>query len=165
MSAQDHLDKVLLQWRREMPEIDARPLAVVGRILRLASLIEQRTNATLLEYDLALWEFDVLATLRRNGKPYSMTPKELMAATMLSSGAMTNRIDRLQERGYVARTPSKEDRRSLHVSLTPKGVQVINAASVARFAEAKESINHLSAQERSSLAELLREMSIELEKK
>lgn len=163
MTQRDHLDTVLDQWRQTKLDIDARSLAVVGRILRLAGMMEQRTNAALAEYNLALWEFDVLATLRRKGKPYAMTPKELMAATMLSSGAMTNRIDRLQEQGYVERIPSEEDRRSLYVSLTAKGIQVIGAASVARFAEAKEVLEHLSSPERSSLANLLRKMCVKLE--
>ncbi len=114
----DIIDTVIKQWRTERPDLDSRPLAVVGRILRLAGILERRANAALKPFGLPIWAFDVLGTLRRQGAPFSMTPTELMRSTMLSSGAMTNRIDRLEEQGLVAREPDPDDRRSLHVRLT-----------------------------------------------
>jgi DNA-binding MarR family transcriptional regulator len=132
----------------------------VGRILRLDNLMEHRTNGVLADFDLALWKFDVLGTLRRQGKPYSPTPTALMAATLPSSGAMTNRIDRLEERGFVERAPSTADRRSLQVSLTAKGLRAIDAAAGPRFSDAAGAIEQLSAKERSALADLLRKLTL-----
>jgi DNA-binding MarR family transcriptional regulator len=163
MRLRDHADSVLEQWQQARPDLDAHALGIAGRILRLANLMEHRTNDVLAEFDLALWEFDVLGTLRRQGKPYTLTPTALMAATLLSSGAMTNRINRLEERGFVERTPSTADRRSFQISLTAKGLRAIDAAAGPRFSDAAEAIEQLSAKERSTLADLLRKLTHALE--
>lgn len=159
----DHLDEVLKQWKRTRPDLDPAPMGVVGRILRLAGQLEQRANAALAPFDLAIWGFDVLATLRRQGEPYSLTPTQLMSATVLSSGAMTNRIDRLERLGLVTRSRSQDDRRSFLVTLTPQGIKVVDAALAARLAEAKEATDGLTTSETASLAALLRKMLVGLE--
>ena len=159
----DHLDKVLQQWQQTRPDLDPQPMAVVGRVLRLAGLLEQRANAALQPFGLAVWGFDVLGTLRRQGKPYSLTPTELMKATVLSSGAMTNRIDRLEKLGLVQRTPHDRDRRSLQVNLTAKGLRVVDQAAVARFEEAQEALQGMPTAEQTSLARWLRKILIQLE--
>src|SRR5690606_39108782 len=123
---QDVIDEVIKQWRRERPDLDPTPLAVVGRILRLSCHFERQTNEALKPFDLPIWGFDLLGTLRRSGEPYTLTPTELMKSAMLSSGAMTNRIDRLETMGLVERKPAPNDRRSLHVVLTPKGLELIS---------------------------------------
>lgn len=159
----DHLDHVLEQWQQTRPDLDSQPMAVVGRILRLAGLLEDRANIALKPFGLAIWGFDVLGTLRRQGKPYSLTPTELMQATMLSSGAMTNRIDRLEKLGLVERTPHEHDRRSLLVTLTAKGLRVVDQAAVARFDEARDALQEISGQEQANLARLLRKILNQLE--
>lgn len=163
MQPRDHVDSVLDQWQQARPDLDAAALGIVGRILRLANLIEHRTNAALADFDLAVWEFDVLGTLRRQGKPFALTPTALMEATLLSSGAMTNRINRLEERGFVERRPSTADRRSLQVALTTKGLRALDAAAGPRFLEAAEAIETLSDRDRTAMANLLRKLSSALE--
>jgi DNA-binding MarR family transcriptional regulator len=138
-------------------------MAVVGRILRLAGHLERRANEVLKPFSLPIWAFDVLGTLRRQGKPYSMTPTELLRSTMLTSGAMTNRIDRLEELGLVARSPDPDDRRSLRVRLTDAGLAVIEQATVARFAEATDALRGISQKEEKMLADLLRKIMLALE--
>ncbi len=160
----DVVDRVLDQWQRERPDLDAQALAVVGRILRLAGILERRANLTLEEFGIPIWAFDVLGTLRRHGKPYSMTPTELMQSAMLSSGAMTNRIDRLEKLGLVVRKPDRHDRRSLQVRLTPKGRKLVDAAAVVRFDEAADALCKTPPTERKRLAASLRQLLIHLEK-
>ena len=160
---QDIVDKIIGQWQSERPDLDARCMGIVGRILRLAGHLERRANERLKEFDLAIWAFDVLGTLRRRGKPYSMTPTELMKSVMLSSGAMTNRIDRLEEVGLIERIPDERDRRSLQVRLTAKGRKVIDAATPVRFEEAWEPLRHLSQREQTVLASLLRKVLLTVE--
>jgi DNA-binding MarR family transcriptional regulator len=159
----DHLDKVVEQWQHARPDLDSQPMAVVGRILRLAGLLEQRANVALQPFGLAIWGFDVLGTLRRQGKPYALTPTELMQATMLSSGAMTNRIDRLEKLGLVERTPHEHDRRSLLVTLTSKGLRVVDQAAMARFDETRAALQQIPSAEQASLARSLRKILIQLE--
>lgn len=155
---QDVIDEVLRQWRRERPDLDPSPLAVVGRILRLSGHLERRANEVLKPFGLPIWGFDLLGTLRRSGEPYSLTPTELMKSAMLSSGAMTNRIDRLEAMGLVERKPDPDDRRSLKVVLTPKGLELIDQAAAVRFEEAREALSNLSAEHQRRLADLLRKL-------
>lgn len=159
----DHIDTVLKQWETQRPDLNPRPLAIVGRVLRLAGILERRANASLRSLELPIWAFDLLGTLRRQGAPYSMTPTELIESAMLSSGAMTNRIDRLEQQGFVVRKPAADDRRSLHVSLTPTGLELIEVAAATRFGEAAEAIIGLSTQDQRQLAGLLRTLLTSLE--
>ena len=161
---QDFIDRVIKQWRSERPDLDAQAIAVVSRILRLAGHLERRANEALKSFDLPIWGFDVLATLRRHGAPYSMTPTELLRSTTLTSGAMTNRIDRLEELGLVAREADPDDRRSLRVKLTPSGLALIDQTTPVRFAEAKDALRGISRAEEKALADLLRKLLLTLEK-
>jgi DNA-binding MarR family transcriptional regulator len=139
-------------------------MAVVGRILRLAGFLERRANSALEPYELPVWAFDVLGTLRRSGPPFTMTPTELMRSTMLTSGAMTNRIDRLEALGLVCRMPDPLDRRSVPVSLTARGLEVVDAAAGPRFQEAKAALEDMPQAERRLLADLLRKLLLPLER-
>jgi DNA-binding MarR family transcriptional regulator len=138
-------------------------MAVIGRILRLAGFLERRANTALERFELPIWAFDVLGTLRRSGPPFTMTPTELMRSTMLSSGAMTNRVDRLEQLGLVSRTPDPLDRRSVPVSLTARGLEVVDAATGPRFDEAKDALEDMPQAERKLLAELLRKLLLTVE--
>ncbi len=157
------IDKIIEQWESERPDLDAGCMGVVGRILRLAEHLERRANEALKESDLPIWAFDMLGALLRSGEPYSMTPTELMKSVMLSSGAMTNRIDRLEALELIERIPDNRDRRSLHVRLTAKGRKAIAAAAPVRFAEAWDALRNLSEREQASLSALLRKMLITVE--
>ena len=123
---QDKIDHICEQWRQESPQLDTSPLGIVGRVLRIARLLEKHRETVLAEYGLSVWSFDVVTTLRRQGKPYQLKPTDLYSLLMLSSGATTNRIDRLEQDGIVTRLRDPDDRRSVIVQLTSKGVQLAN---------------------------------------
>lgn len=154
----DLIDTLMTQWNRERPDLDPQPMAVVGRILRAAAILERRVNEALKPFGLAMWAFDVLVTLRRHGAPYSMTPGELTESTMLSSGAMTNRIDRLEGLGLVERSPAPNDRRSFQITLTEKGKAAADEAIAARFDEAADAVKGLSNRDQKQLSDLLRKL-------
>lgn len=124
----DSVDAILAQWQRERPELDARPMGPIGRIKRCAALLEPPLEAALAEFGLALWEFDMLATLRRAGQPYRLSPTELFFSLMVTSGTMTHRLKRLEARGFIERVPNAQDARSMLVQLTAPGLALINRA-------------------------------------
>ncbi|MEW5977853.1 MAG: MarR family transcriptional regulator [Acidobacteriota bacterium] len=161
--ASDPISRLIDQWKRERPDLDASPMGLVGRVLRLAVLLERRVEATLARFDLTLWQFDVLATLRRSGKPYRLSPTQLMREVMLSSGAMTNRIDRLESRGLVKRCPEPADRRSVQIELTPEGKRLVDRAIAARFEEAREVTRFIGAHDRDLLERGLSRLLLALE--
>lgn len=124
----DAVDRVLEQWARERPDLDASPMGPIGRIKRCAVLLEQRLEAGFSRFGLSLWEFDMLATLRRAGSPYRLSPTELFSALMVTSGTMTHRLKRLEGSGLVQRVPNEQDARSTLVQLTRKGLALIDRA-------------------------------------
>jgi len=162
---QDRIDHILEQWQQELPQLDASALAVVGRVLRIARLLEKQRETVLSEYGLSLWSFDVLATLRRQGPPYRLKPTDLYGLLMLSSGAMTNRIDRLEQDGIVERLRDPGDRRSVMVQLTPKGVQLADTVVPALLSTEQELLSHFATpDEINTLTSLLRKLLASLEK-
>lgn len=124
----DDIDKVADQWKKEKPHLGTQPMEILGRMMRLQKHIEVEIAACHKQYDLTFGEFDVLATLRRSGEPFNLTPSALLSSMMLTSGAMTNRLDKLQAKGLIERVHSTEDRRSVSVGLTEKGFAIIDAA-------------------------------------
>lgn len=127
----DRVDLVLSQWRRERPDLDVSSMGLLGRILRLARHVQRELERTLAAHDLTFATFDVLATLRRTGAPFALSPNDLLGTMMVSSGTLTNRIDQLEKAGLVQRTANPGDGRSVLVNLTPRGLAVIDAAMVA----------------------------------
>jgi DNA-binding MarR family transcriptional regulator len=159
----DAIDEILEQWADERPELDTASLGVVVRIMSLyKTFLKQATNA-LLPLDLELFEYDVLSALRRQGKPYSLQATGLARETDLSSGAMTNRVDKLEARGLVRRRPDEADRRGVIVSLSPQGKRIIDQAIQLRLDAADESLRSLGATERKQLGALLRKLKREFE--
>lgn len=154
--AQDKIDTILTQWEHESPQLDLSSLAVVGRILQLARLLEKQRESVLADFDLTLWSFDMLATLRRQGAPYQLKPTELYGLLMLSSGAMTNRIDRLEKSGLVTRLRDPNDRRSVTVQLTNKGIEKVDAVMPVLFEQENQLLADLSKSETKTLITLLR---------
>ncbi|MEO1145635.1 MAG: MarR family transcriptional regulator [Cyanobacteria bacterium J06638_22] len=152
----DQIDKILTQWQHEAPQLDVSSLAVVGRILQLARLLEKHREALLADFDLNLWSFDMLATLRRQGPPYQLKPTDLYGLLMLSSGAMTNRIDRLEKEGLVTRLRQPSDRRGIIVQLTEQGIKRVDAAMPVLFEQENRLLDALSQTETQSLIPLLR---------
>ncbi|WP_190210544.1 MarR family winged helix-turn-helix transcriptional regulator [Kitasatospora indigofera] len=154
----DHVDKLLEQWHRERPDLDVSPMAVIGRLKRLTRLIEADLRRTFAEHGLDPASFDVLATLRRSGPPYRLTPAELMRTSMVTSGAVTQRLDRLEARGLVARTPSESDGRVVHVALTADGHALIDQALPDHVATEHRLLAGLTAPRRADLADTLRDL-------
>jgi len=124
----DAVDIILDQWRRERPDLDVAPMATIGRLKRCSALIQRRLDETFTAHGLTHWEFDVLATLRRAGAPHCLAPTALFAALMVTSGTMTNRLQRLEAGGWVERLPNPGDARSMLVKLTPAGFALIDRA-------------------------------------
>ena len=152
----DVIDRMNEQWRRVRPDLDPSPLELVGRVLVLAQHLERSVNDALAAHGLSLGQFDILATLLREGPDGKLTPTQLMQSVALSSGGMTNRLDRLEEAGLVRRVADPDDRRGVLVTLTRKGREIIDAATTARFAEAAKSLPPLGLRERRELAGFLR---------
>src|SRR5262249_30676459 len=144
---QDILDQMQAAWKRERPDLDSSALEIVGRVIVIAKYLERSVEKALDSYGLSLGMFDILATLRRQGPTGALTPTQLMKSVMLSSGGMTNRLDRLEGAGLVVRNDDPTDRRGVVIRLTEKGRAVIDAGTAARFAEAKRSLPALSRSE------------------
>jgi DNA-binding MarR family transcriptional regulator len=158
----DRLDRIIEQWKRERPDLELSAMALIGRIQRTAAALRPRLDATHAVSGLQGDTFDVLAALRRSGPPYELTPTELYREMMLSSGAMTNRIDRLEQAGYVARRPDPNDRRGTRVRLTAKGKGLIDAAASKHVANEMRLVSGLSEREQRTLNELLRKLLLSL---
>ncbi len=154
---------ILAQWRRERPDLDVAPLGVLGRLFRAAHLADAELAEGIAAHDLQPGWFDLLAALRRSGAPYELTPTQLMRTTMLSSGGMTKRLDRLAEAGLVERRPDPSDRRGTLVGLTRKGRAVVDEAVVTHLANEERLLKPLSASQRRALDDLLRLLLSDLE--
>lgn len=152
----DHVDDIVDQWQRQRPHVDVSGMAVVGRITRLHKMIQPTLDAVFAAHDLESWEFDVLATLLRNGPPHQLTPGQLIESMMITSGAMTNRIDRLERRGLVERVQSPTDGRRVLVTLTEHGLEKVDTALVDHAANELRLIDALDDTQRDQLIELLR---------
>jgi DNA-binding MarR family transcriptional regulator len=154
----DHVDRVLDQWRTERPDLDVSPMAVIGRLSRLNRLVDAELRQTFGAHGLDGASFDVLATLRRSGPPHRLTPAELMRASMVTSGAISQRLDRLEARGLVTRTPSEKDGRVVYVALTDDGRTVIDQALPDHVETENRVLAGLSRAQRDALAGVLREL-------
>lgn len=162
-ATRDLVDRILEQWRRERPDLDTSPMSVIARISRLSRILERRIALVLAEHGLNESQFGVLAALRRAGPPYCLSPTALYGSLLISSGAMTNRLDRLTAAELVRRIPDPNDRRSTLVQLTPKGLRVIEEAVAAHTENEQRLLGPLGASERRALAEHLRTLLSEYE--
>ena len=159
----DRAAKALEQWRRERPDLDVSPMGVIGRLNEVSALIARdRLAPVFARFGLQAGEFDVLATLRRSGAPYALTPTELYEATMVTSGAMTARLDRLEKAGLIQRAPHPSDRRGIVVQLTAKGLALVDEALAAHVANEHAILAGLTAAERETLANLLAKLIVSL---
>ena len=152
----DMIDELQEDWNDQRPDLNTESMGVVLRIQALAKILGEQTAQRLDEYDLQWWQYDVLSTLRRQGEPYRMAATELADAVMLTSGAMTNRIDKLEDSGLIARIADEEDRRRVLVELTRRGLRLIEDAAETRFQSAADAMACLSDQQKIQLSNLLR---------
>lgn len=156
--AADDVDRIVSAWRRERPDLDVTPLEVLSRVSRLARRLDLARGTAFAEHGLDGWEFDVLSALRRAGTPYELSPGQLVTETLVTSGTMTNRVDRLAARGYVERHPDPTDRRGVIVRLTPSGMAVVDAALADLLVHEHDLLAELAVEERGDLAGLLRRL-------
>lgn len=154
------------EWERERPDIDAKVMALIGRLLEATHLLERDWFSPLAaQFELHQGEFDVIATLRRSGDPYALTPTQLHEGLMLSSGAMTSRLDRLERKGLIERTPAPNDRRSVLVRLTPAGLALIDRVLPLHVTNEQQALASLTSKEQKLLNELLVKLVAGLHKK
>lgn len=160
MSAQrkDEVDAIIEQWAAVRPDLDTAAMEVFGRIYRLSRAMSDRTEKVYAPLGLSRGEFDVLATLRRSGEPYTLSPRQLSATLMLTTGGMTGRLDKLERAELLRRSPDPHDRRGLQVTLTGKGLELVDRAVGAGLAVQTEALSALNAEQVDHLADLLREL-------
>jgi DNA-binding MarR family transcriptional regulator len=154
----DFIDQLQTDWGQERPDLDAGAMGVVLRIQALAKILGEQVEQRLQNFGLQWWQYDALSSLRRQGEPFVMAATELAEANMLTSGAMTNRIDRLENDGLVRRLKDPGDRRRVLVQLTDKGVKLIEKATEARFGVAMAALGGLSDEQMKTLSDLLRSL-------
>jgi len=152
----DQVDRVLEQWANVRPDLDASPMGIIGRLSRLSRFIDVRLRETFREHGLDPATFDVLATLRRSGPDQRLTPAALMRASMITSGAVTQRLDRLEEKGLVTRTPNESDGRGVYVTLTDAGRNLVDETLPDHLATEEAILAGLDAEERTRFAATLR---------
>ena len=151
----DAVDRITAQWHTVRPDLDVSPIEVIGRVSRLSRLIDRRLADNFTRHGLENWMYDVLATLRRSGPPYELMAGELVGQTMVTTGAITNRIDRLEQRGFVERDTA-QDRRKVIVRLTAQGLQIVDQVVVDHLDAEREIVAVLSERQRRELARMLR---------
>jgi DNA-binding MarR family transcriptional regulator len=154
----DYVDQLLQQWRRERPDLDPSPMGIIARISRAAHLLEKAQEEVFSSFGLHRGRFDVLAALRRAGPPFCLSPTALYNSLLISSGAMTHRLDRLTHAGLIERVPAPTDGRSLLVRLTDKGLAIVDAAISAHLTNEQKLVASLSEEEREFLGKALRQL-------
>jgi len=152
----DEVDDIVARWRTERPDLDVAPLEVLSRVSRLARHLDRARRAAFAAHGLEAWEFDVLSALRRQGSPYQLSPGALLRSTLVTSGTMTNRIDRLAEAGLVRRDKDPQDKRGVLVSLTAAGRGTVDGAMSALLVRERELLDGLDHVQQTELAALLR---------
>lgn len=157
------VNKILEQWQHERPDLDVSPMEVMGRIPRLAKHLDRSIQETVSEFGINPGDFDVLATLRRSGPPYQLSPTDLFNTLMVSSGTMTHRVDRLEQADLVKRIPEPRDRRGMLIQLTDRGFNTIEKAVEAHVANGHRLLSVLDEAERKILAQLMHKLLISFE--
>ena len=152
----DEVDRIVSSWQKERPDLASTPMLVFSRITRLARHLDLARRNAFLSHGLEPWEFDVLSSLRRSGSPYALTPGVLMNELLVSSGTMTNRIDRLEAKGLVERSPSPSDRRAVLVSLTVEGRKRVDSALKALLDDERNLLVGISEEDEQRLSLLLK---------
>ena len=159
----DEVDAIVAAWRREAPALDVSPMQVLSRVSRLSRHLDLARRDAFAAHDLEVWEFDVLAALRREGEPYELSPGELTRQTLSTSGTMTNRIARLEAKGLVSREPNTADRRGVRVRLTVEGMTRVSAALADLLGFERELLGRVEPETREQLADALRRLLVSFE--
>ena len=160
---QDEVDRLVEAWRRERPDLDLGPMEVLSRMSRLDHHLDAARRAAFTAHGLEPWEFDVLTALRRAGAPYELSPGRLLRETLVTSGTMTNRVDRLVGRSFVERLPDPRDRRGVLVRLTDLGRETVDGALAGLLEHESRLLSALTPAEQRQLAGLMRRLAVSLE--
>ena len=160
----DEVDRLVEAWQRERSDLDLRPMEVLSRVTRLSHHLDRARRQAFTEHAIESWEFDVLAALRRAGAPYQLSPGRLIKETLVTSGTMTNRVDRLEARGLVERLPDPHDRRGVLVRLTGEGRTTVDGALEGLLARERDLLAGLNATDQRRLAGLLRTLVVPFER-
>jgi DNA-binding MarR family transcriptional regulator len=163
MRENDLIDSLIFEWEQERPELNTSAMHIVGRILFLGKILERRASKAVADFNIHYTDLDVLATIRRSGKPYELTPSQLMKSVLISSGAMTALLNRLTKLELVYRSSDSKDGRIKLVGLTAKGSNIIDKAIEQRMIEANESVNTLDESERKELSGFLKKLVVSLD--
>ncbi|MET9696232.1 MarR family transcriptional regulator [Streptomyces sp. NPDC006529] len=158
MSEKDAVDAITDQWNAVRPELDVTPMAVFGRIYRISRAMGDAMDRTYARYGISRGEFDVIATLRRSGAPYTLSPRQLSATLMLTTGGMTGRLDKLEKAGLLARSPDPHDRRGIQATVTERGLALIDEAVTAGLEVQRAGLAGLDEEEVTVLTALLRKL-------
>lgn len=156
---EDDVDRLIAAWQRERPDLDVSPMRVLSRVTRLALHLDRARKEAFADHDLETSEFDVLSALRRAGEPYQLSPGRLVQETLVTSGTMTNRVDRLVRKGLVVRLPDPADRRGVQVQLSEAGRIAVDGALDALIAREKDLLSGLAGDEADGIATSLRKLS------
>jgi len=159
----DEVDRLVEAWQRERADLDLGPMQVLSRVSRLGHHLDRARRQAFAEHAIESWEFDVLAALRRAGAPYELSPGRLLKETLVTSGTMTNRVDRLTARGLVERSPDPHDRRGVLVRLTPAGRATVDGALDGLLSRERDLLAALDAPQQRRLATLLRTLVVPFE--
>ncbi|WP_151481496.1 MarR family winged helix-turn-helix transcriptional regulator [Streptomyces albicerus] len=157
-SPRDPVDAIIDQWASVRPDLDTAAMEVFGRVFRLSRAMGDRMEKSYARLGISRGEFDVLATLRRSGAPYTLSPRQLSATLMLTTGGMTGRLDKLERAGLLRRSPDPHDRRALQVTLTDRGLELVDEAVGAGLAVQTEALSALDEEQADQLADLLRQL-------
>jgi DNA-binding MarR family transcriptional regulator len=160
---QDEVDRLVEAWGRERADLDLGPMEVLSRVSRLGHHLDRARRLAFTEHGIESWEFDVLAALRRAGTPYELSPGRLLRETLVTSGTMTNRVDRLAARGLVERLPDPKDRRGVLVRLTAEGRRTVDGALSGLLQRERDLLAALDAGDQNRLADLLRRLLVPIE--
>jgi DNA-binding MarR family transcriptional regulator len=160
---EDHIGRVIADWKRERPDYDLATVEIIGRAGRIMEYVDRALEAKFQEFGISRATFDVLATLRRSGKPFRMPQRDLMRRLLRTSGGISLRIDSLEREGFVSRLPDKEDRRLVFVTLAPKGLSLVEKVIPEHLTNEKILLAGLSKAECEQLKSLLRRWLISLE--
>ncbi len=159
----DEVDRLVEAWARERPDLELQPMEVLSRVTRLGHHLDRARRQAFTDHHLEPWEFDVLAALRRAGAPYELSPGRLIRETLVTSGTMTNRVDRLEARGLVERLPDPRDRRGVLVRLTAEGRTTVDGALAGLLRRERDLLAGLNAADQRRLAGLLRALVLPFE--
>lgn len=159
----DGIDAIVAQWQAEKPQLDLSAMAIIGRLKKCHALMQPQLDKVFERHSLGFWEFDVLATLLRSGKPYCLAPTQLFSTLMVTSGTMTHRMTQLEKRGLIERIPNEHDARSKLVKLSETGFEIINKAVDEHVANELEILSSLNNQQQMQLNQSLKQLLLLLE--